>query len=96
MERGTGLRKNQDLAVVKAMIGLKKKFSLDELELRILLDAKKQTFQEIAGELGELPLVIEARTARSIPVKLEVRNLREARIKLKRELERELAGSLRR
>ena len=57
---------------------LAKKFSLDELELRILLEAKSETFEEIAEELGVLPRPVDARVMRSIPAKLG-REFREAR-----------------
>jgi len=65
---------------------LAKKFSLDELELRILLEAKGKTFEEIAKELGVLPMPVEARIMRSIPTKLGVSKLSEARKKLQAEL----------
>ncbi len=64
---------------------LAKKFSLDELELRILLEAKSEIYGEIAKELGVLPMPVEARVMRSIPAKLELR-LREARRRVQAEL----------
>ncbi len=57
-------------------------FSLDELEIKILSEAKGETAREIAKELGALLLPTEARIARSIPIKLNVKTLVEARIKL--------------
>ena len=65
---------------------LAKKFSLDELELRILLEAQSETFEEIAEELGVLPRPVEARVMRSIPAKLGTRVLNEARRRVQAEL----------
>lgn len=64
-------------------IRLMKEFALDGLEIRIL-KAEGRTYQEIAEELGILPMEVEARIKRSIPVKLGV-SFEEARKKLKKE-----------
>lgn len=64
------------------MARVAKKFHLEKLELRILLEAKSETPLEIAKELGELPSPIERRIASSIPLKFKVKTLAEARKKL--------------
>ena len=64
---------------------LAKKFSLDELELRILLEAQSETSPEIAEELGVLLMPVEARVMRSIPVKFGTRVLNEARRRVQAE-----------
>lgn len=64
---------------------LMKKFALDELELKILLEAKGETFGEVAAELGVLPMLVEARIERSIPSKFGM-GFREAREMIKKTL----------
>lgn len=62
---------------------LAKKFSLTELEVRILLEAKSEEPEEIRKELDEpLLMPVEALVMRSIPRKFEVKTLSEARRKL--------------
>jgi len=69
-------------AEVATRLRLADMYSLDELELKILLDAKSETVEEIAQEFRELPSLIEARILRSIPVKLNAKTLAEARIRI--------------
>ena len=70
-------------APVEELAKEKKEFALDELEIRILR-AEGKTYQEIAKELGILPMEVGARIERSIPIKLGV-SFEEARKKFKKE-----------
>ncbi len=75
----------EQVLLPKTRARLARKFTLDELELKILLEAESETAQEVAKELKVLLMLVDARIERSIPSKLKMR-LREARRMIKKEL----------
>lgn len=84
---------NSDITHLLWWVWLATRFSLDRLELMILLYTRSKDPQRVASQLGENEKQVEIRVEKSIPKKLKVTNLSQARRKIK-QIEKEFQEKL--